>query len=77
VIVLEKGDLLLLFTDGITEAENEYGEMWGEERMIGAVKRSAHKSNEEILSEVFTEVEHWTFSPDSADDMTMMIVRRT
>lgn len=76
-IVLEKSDLLLLYTDGITEAENEYGEMWGEERMIDAVKRSSHKSNEEILAEVFAEVEQWTFSPDSADDMTMMIVRRT
>ncbi|MBM3754057.1 MAG: HAMP domain-containing protein [Acidobacteria bacterium] len=75
-VVLHKGDLLLLYTDGITEAENEYGEMWGEERMIDAVRRSAHKSNEEILDEVFAEVEQWTYSPDSADDMTMMIVRR-
>jgi phosphoserine phosphatase RsbU/P len=75
-IVLEPGDLLVLYTDGITEPENEYGEMFGEERMIEAVLRSTGKSNEEILTEIFTAVQHWTYSPDSADDMTMMIVRR-
>lgn len=75
-ITLEKGDLLLLYTDGITEPENEYEEMFGEERLIETVQRVVSKSNEEILSEVFEAVKHWTFAPDSADDMTMMIIRR-
>ena len=75
-ITLEKGDLLLLYTDGITEPENEYDEMFGEERLIETVQRVAHKPNEEILREVFDAVNHWTFAPESADDMTMMIIRR-
>ena len=75
-ITLEKGDLLLLYSDGITEPENEYDEMFGEERLIETVQRVAAKSNEEILREVFDCVNQWTFAPDSADDMTMMIIRR-
>jgi sigma-B regulation protein RsbU (phosphoserine phosphatase) len=75
-ITLEKGDLLLLYTDGITEPENEYEEMFGEDRLIETVRRVAHKSNEEILNEVFTAVQQWTFAPETADDMTMMILRR-
>jgi phosphoserine phosphatase RsbU/P len=75
-ITLEKGDLLLLYTDGITEPENEYEEMFGEDRLIETVRRVAHKRNEEILNEVFTAVQQWTFAPETADDMTMMILRR-
>ena len=82
-VILEKGDILLLYTDGITEPENEYDEMFGEERLIETVQRVAGKSraagnfDEEILREVFDAVNQWTFAPDSADDMTMMIIRRT
>jgi len=75
-VTLEKGDMLLLYTDGITEPENEYGEMFGEDRLIETVQRVASKTNEEVLREVFDAVNQWTFAPDSADDMTMMIIRR-
>lgn len=75
-IRLESGDILLLYTDGITEPENEYGEMFGEERLIETVRRVAARPNEEILKEVFDAVRSWTYSPESADDMTMMIVRK-
>jgi sigma-B regulation protein RsbU (phosphoserine phosphatase) len=75
-ITLQKGDLLLLYTDGITEPENEYDEMFGEDRLIETVQRVIHKPNEEILREVFAAVNQWTFAPESADDMTMMIIRR-
>ena len=75
-ITLEKGDILILYTDGITEPENEYDEMFGEDRLIETVQRAANKPNEEILREVFDAVNQWTFAPDSADDMTMMIIRR-
>ena len=50
--------------------------MFGEDRLIETVQRVANKPNEEILREVFDAVNQWTFAPDSADDMTMMIIRR-
>lgn len=73
---LEPGDLLVLYTDGITEPENEYGEMFGEERLIATIERVRERSNEEVIAAVFEAVEAWIHAPDSNDDMTMLLVRR-
>ena len=42
-VVLEPGDLLAAFTDGISEALNADGDEWGEERMLALIARSAHR----------------------------------
>lgn len=73
---LESGDLLVLFTDGITEPENEYGEMFGEERLIGLITRNADRSGREIIATVIDAVRSWTNSPELQDDMTLLIARR-
>lgn len=75
-IKLEKGDLLVLYTDGLTEPENEYDEMFGEDRLIEVIKRVSDRRDEEIMDEVFHAVEQWIHAPDSNDDMTMLLVRR-
>ncbi len=73
---LESGDLLLIFTDGITEPENEYGEMFGEERVKEVVQRNAHLSLDSIVRTVMESVLDWTGSPELQDDMTILIARR-
>lgn len=75
-VQLEPGDLLVLYTDGITEPENEYDEMYGEDRLIETIQRVINRSNEDIINEVFHSVEEWIHSPDSNDDMTILLVRR-
>ena len=75
-VQLEKDDLLVLYTDGITEPENEYEEMFGEDRLIETVQRVIDQSNEAIIAEVFRAVEQWIHAPDSNDDMTILLVRR-
>src|SRR5262249_52514485 len=47
-LTLQSGDLLVFFTDGVTESDNEFGEMFGDERLIDLVVRCAHRSEEEI-----------------------------
>jgi sigma-B regulation protein RsbU (phosphoserine phosphatase) len=74
---LELGDLLLFYTDGITEPENEYGEMFGEERLIELLIRHADRSNAEIIQHILDAVNAWTYDKDSMDDMTLLIARRT
>lgn len=70
------GDLLVFFTDGVTEPENEYGEMFGEERLASAVARNANLGSAEIIAAVVEAVHQWTGSPELQDDMTLLLARR-
>jgi sigma-B regulation protein RsbU (phosphoserine phosphatase) len=73
---LEPGDVLLCYTDGITEPENAYGEMFGEERLIDLVVRNSHLATAEIIDTVIGAVNEWTGSPELQDDMTVLVARR-
>ena len=75
-IVLQAGDLLVFFTDGVTEPENEYGEMFDEERLIALLVKNAHLDEEEIILSVSHAVHQWTGSDELQDDMTLLLVRR-
>jgi sigma-B regulation protein RsbU (phosphoserine phosphatase) len=75
-VVLDPGDLLVFFTDGVTEPENAYGEMFGEERFIDLLARSVHLGEEEIVQAVVDSVREWTGSDELQDDMTMLLARR-
>jgi sigma-B regulation protein RsbU (phosphoserine phosphatase) len=74
-IKLQPGDLLLCYTDGITEPENPYGEMFGEERLIDLVKKHVQRDDREILQIILEAVRSWTGSPELQDDMTLLLAR--
>ncbi|MCX6624185.1 MAG: SpoIIE family protein phosphatase, partial [Acidobacteria bacterium] len=75
-VEMQAGDLLVCYTDGITEPENEYGEMFGEDRVIDVVRRYADRDNEEIIAAIMESVYEWTASPELQDDMTLLLARR-
>lgn len=75
-ITLHPGDLLVGYTDGITEPENEFGEMFGEQRLIDTVKQVAHCELDEIVDTVLKAVQQFTGSPELQDDMTVIVARR-
>jgi sigma-B regulation protein RsbU (phosphoserine phosphatase) len=60
----------------VTEPENAYGEMFGEERFIDLLARSVHLGEEEIVQAVVDSVREWTGSDELQDDMTMLLARR-
>ncbi len=70
---LEPGDLLLCYTDGISEPENAYGEMFGEDRLIEVVQRNLHKTDEQLVEAIMESVLEWTGSPELQDDMTFLL----
>ncbi len=76
-IVLEPKDLLLLYTDGISEPQNDYDEMYGEDRLVELVKKNAHLSDAGIINAVMDAVRQWTGSDELQDDMTLLIARRS
>ena len=73
---MEGGDLLVCYTDGVTEPENEYGEMFGEQRLIKIVTRNAERETDHIIDAVVEAVHEWTGSPDLQDDLTLLVARR-
>jgi len=75
-VVLEPGDLLVAYTDGVTEPENEFGEMFGEERLTSLLLESAHLPLDTIMTEVETAVRQFTGSPELQDDLTLLVMRR-
>jgi phosphoserine phosphatase RsbU/P len=75
-VKLEPGDLVVAYTDGITEPENEYGEMYGEEQLKDLLVKYGGADSSEIIARTMEAVNQWTKSPELQDDMTMVIARR-
>jgi sigma-B regulation protein RsbU (phosphoserine phosphatase) len=69
------GDLLVLFTDGLTDASGMQGERFGEERVLDAVRLRLDRSPKEILAGIFEAVAVHTGGLDLPDDQTCVIVR--
>lgn len=74
-LTMQPGDLLVCYTDGITEPENAYGEMFGEERLIELIAKHAHEDGDEIVRIVLEAVRSWTATPELFDDMTLLLAR--
>jgi sigma-B regulation protein RsbU (phosphoserine phosphatase) len=75
-IALEPEDLLVVFTDGATEPENDFAEEFGEERLIELLIRHRRRPPREIIEEVIRAVSQWTGRPELQDDMTLLVARR-
>ena len=73
---LQQGDLLVAYTDGITEPENEYGEEFGEERLAELLVQNANKPFAELTRLIAAAVRDWSISPEQQDDMTLLMLRR-
>ena len=74
-VEVKQGDLLLLFTDGISEAMNAADEEWGEERMLCVLKNSSAAKLASIASTLFYAADEFTGSAPQHDDMTLVIAR--
>lgn len=74
-IILQKGDLIVSSTDGITEAMNPKEEEWGEESMFAELKKVYGKSAEEIAGHIISKADEFAAGAKQHDDMTMIVVR--
>jgi sigma-B regulation protein RsbU (phosphoserine phosphatase) len=75
-IELQQGDLLVAYTDGITEPENEYGEEFGDIRLAELLAQNANKPFAELTRLIAAAVRDWSATPEQQDDMTLLMVRR-
>jgi sigma-B regulation protein RsbU (phosphoserine phosphatase) len=72
---LERGDLLLIFSDGLSEAEGENGEEYGEERMARFTIEHRTLSAHELRQALFEEIDGWSGERERGDDQTLLIVK--
>jgi sigma-B regulation protein RsbU (phosphoserine phosphatase) len=68
-------DVLCLFTDGITDATDDAGRRFGEERVLGHVQALRDKPTQQALEAIFADLAAFTGGAPSADDRTLLIAR--
>ncbi len=76
-LTLEPGDLLFVYTDGVTEARNPAGDLYGEERLETELKRIAGVSARDTLGDMRAALRDYTRGGANDDDITMLAVRRS
>jgi len=72
---LSEGDMVLLYTDGITEARNKQGEFFGESRLCELVIAHAHASPQELIQIVVDELGRFCQSKSFDDDISLVVLK--
>ncbi len=75
VIRINPGDLLFLYTDGITETFNENDEEFGEERLLKCILRYRHQQPQIIREKILLELADYSHQRHQDDDITSLILR--
>ena len=73
-VSLNEGDVILLYTDGITEATNKLGKMYGQERLEQALDQYADLPISKIRDKIMEEVS--AFQEEQLDDMTLVLIKK-
>jgi serine phosphatase RsbU (regulator of sigma subunit) len=71
------GDILVIYSDGIPDAVNEFEHPFGEERLIACVREAAGEPADEILRRVVAAVREHEQGAERIDDLTIIVVKRT
>jgi sigma-B regulation protein RsbU (phosphoserine phosphatase) len=72
---LTRGDMLLLYTDGITEAMDSARNLFSEKRLAELLSSQKYKSAEEVVQSTVTEVKRFEDGMDQADDITVLVAQ--
>jgi sigma-B regulation protein RsbU (phosphoserine phosphatase) len=76
-IALHTGDIIVFYTDGITEAMNATSDLFGESRLSRIVEEHGHLESGELRERILREIEAFVGSADQHDDMTMILIKIT
>ena len=71
----EIGDVLVAYTDGITEAENPQHELWGQQNLEAVLKSCGRKSPKEILNAILERVSAFAKGQPQRDDETLLVMK--
>jgi sigma-B regulation protein RsbU (phosphoserine phosphatase) len=76
-VVLEPGDVLVAYTDGISEAMNAADHEWGDERLMAAVPSNRVVTARALIERLMTSADAFVAGAPQHDDMTLIVVRMT
>jgi serine phosphatase RsbU (regulator of sigma subunit) len=71
-----KGDILVVYSDGLSEAENESGEMFGEERLLKIIRQAAPLGSQALNQELLNAIDEFTQGMPQTDDITLVVVEK-
>ncbi len=74
-IFLEKDDVIIMFTDGVSEAMNKEGEEFSDKKLEEIAVRTSHLPSPDILQEIRQEVLSFTSGAVQSDDITLMVIK--
>ena len=72
---LQTYDVLIAFTDGISEAMTADYEEWGEEQLLASARMATHRSAQEIVTAVIESADHFTAGAAQNDDLTLVVLK--
>ena len=73
---LNKGDILVLYSDGLTEAQNRQEEMFGEERLLKIIQQEAPSGSHAVEQKFLQAIEEFTQGMPQTDDITFVVVEK-
>jgi sigma-B regulation protein RsbU (phosphoserine phosphatase) len=73
---MSAGDRLVLFTDGVTEAQNPAGALWDDEGLLECLERHPRASARETLDVIVAAVRAFEAGGPASDDVTLLVARR-
>lgn len=74
-VLLQKGDILMLYTDGISEAFNEQGQEFGCDQLVHAIRANAHCTAKGISENIENQVHGFIGKQPQNDDMTLLVFK--
>jgi serine phosphatase RsbU (regulator of sigma subunit) len=75
-VTLAPGDVLALYTDGVTEAQNASGELFEDARLLEAVQNSRERTAQAVQDVLLAAVDRFVGAAPQSDDLTMLVVAR-
>lgn len=76
IVRFNPGDVLVLYTDGITEAQNPQEEYFGEHRLMDIVRSKSTSPSNVILNAILSEVYRFVGDTPRQDDIALVVIRR-
>ena len=74
-VKLDSGDILVFYSDGLTEASNRDGKFFGARRLQALLESNAHRSSGEIADRMLEEVQEFTQGGAITDDRTLVVMK--